>query len=285
VNPTSCLCPKLARERMVQALAADPPRLDLAALAIATIAHPELDAAACLDTLDALAAHVMVEVEAHGEEDCGPLARLEALRHVLSEVEGFRGNDDDYGAPDNSFLDCVLATKKGLPISLSVVYLEVARRADIPLFGVPFPGHFLVACESRGRALVLDPFHGGQILTEAGCEQLLERVAPQLKFDRKMLEPAPVELIAFRMLSNLRRTYLERDEPEACLRVVDLLLLLAPDHPGELRTRAGLLARMGAFKAALADIERCMQLSPGAPDRESLELTAKGLRERAAMLN
>ena len=285
MNPTHCSCPKLARERMVQALAADPPRLDLAALAIATIAHPDLDVGGCLDTLDALAAHVMVEVERHEEGDCGPLARLEALRHVLAEVEGFRGNEDDYNAPDNSFLDCVLQTKKGLPISLSVVYLEVARRAEVPLFGVPFPGHFLVACEARGRALVLDPFHGGQLLTEAGCAQLLERVAPQLQFERKMLAPAPVELIAFRMLSNLRRTYLEREELEACLQVVDLLLLLAPDHPGELRTRAGLLARMGAFKAALADVERCLALGPQAADRESLELTARQLRARAALLN
>lgn len=282
--PTPAASPELARERLISALAADPPRLDLAALAIAALAHPSLDVAACLHTLDALAAHVQVEAERHRERDPA-LNQLSALRHVLADVEGFRGNTDDYGTPDNSFLDCVLERKVGLPITLSVVYLEVARRAGIPLYGVPFPGHFLVAREVGDHKLVLDPFHGGEILTETGCRELLERVAPQLRFEPAMLTPAPVELIAYRMLANLRRVYLEREEAERGLAVVDLLLLLAPNHPGELRTRAALYATMGAFRAALRDVERCLELSPEAPDRERLELTARELRDRAALLN
>ncbi|PTL77687.1 SirB1 family protein [Vitiosangium sp. GDMCC 1.1324] len=281
---TSTLSPPLSRERLVSALAADPPRLDLAALAIATLNRPELDAAACLHTLDALAARVQLEVErhsGHGEV----LAGLTALRHVLADIEGFRGNEEDYHSPDNSFLDLVLERKVGLPISLSVVYLEVARRAGIPLYGVPFPGHFLVACNAGDHKLVVDPYHCGEILTEEGCKELLQRVAPQLKFTPAMLSPAPVELITYRMLSNLRREYLEREEYERGLAVVDLLLMLAPNHPGELRTRAALLANLGAYRAALKDVERCMELSPDAPDRERLELTARELRERAALLN
>jgi regulator of sirC expression with transglutaminase-like and TPR domain len=277
--------PELARERLIAALAADPPRLDLAALAIAALAHPGLDLKGCLDTLDALAAHVQVEAERHRDRDPA-LNQLSALRHVLADVEGFRGNADDYASPDNSFLDCVLERKVGLPITLSVVYLEVARRAGIPLYGVPFPGHFLVAREvANQRRLVLDPFHQGEILTETGCRELLGRVAPQLKFEPGMLTPAPVELIAYRMLANLRRVYLEREDAERGLAVVDLLLLLAPNHPGELRTRAALYATMGAFRAALRDVERCLELSPEAPDRERLELTARELRDRASLLN
>jgi len=283
--PISDVRPELARERLISALAADPPRLDLAALAIAALAHPGLDVAACLHTLDALAAHVQLETERHQERDPA-LNQLSALRHVLADIEGFRGNADDYGSPDNSFLDCVLERKVGLPITLSVVYLEVARRAGIPLYGVPFPGHFLVAREvGEQRRLVLDPFHQGEILTETGCRELLERVAPQLRFEPAMLTPAPVELITYRMLANLRRIYLEREDAERGLAVVDLLLLLAPNHPGELRTRAALYATMGAFRAALKDVERCLELSPEAPDRESLELTARELRDRAALLN
>ena len=282
---TSTLSPPLARERLVSALAADPPRLDLAALAIATLNQPHLDAAACLHTLDALAARVQVEMERlanHGEV----LAGLSALRHVLADIEGFRGNEDDYHSPDNSFLDLVLERKVGLPISLSVLYLEVARRAGIPLYGVSFPGHFLVACSAGDHKLVVDPFHEGEILTEEGCKELLERVAPQLRFNPEtMLSPAPVELIAYRMLSNLRRVYLERQEFERGLAVVDLLLMLAPNHPGELRTRAALLARLGAYRAALKDVERCLELSPDAPDRDRLEMTVRELRERAELLN
>lgn len=274
----------LARERLVSALAADPPRLDLAALAIATLAHPELDAAGCLHTLDALAARVQVEVERHSERG-EYLGQLQALRHVLADIEGFRGNEDDYHCPDNSFLDCVLERKVGLPITLSVVYLEVARRAGIRLYGVPFPGHFLVACEAGDHKLVMDPFHEGNILTVTGCEELLKRVAPQLKFDVSMLAPAPVELITYRMLSNLRRVYLERKDAERGLPVVNLLLLLAPNHPGELRTRAEFLTSLGAYGAALKDVEKCLELSPEAPDRERLKITARELRERASLLN
>ncbi|MDY7228958.1 SirB1 family protein [Hyalangium rubrum] len=275
----------LARERLVSALAADPPRLDLAALAIATLANPSLDAPACLHTLDALAARVQVEVERHLDEQGEFLARLRALRHVLADVEGFRGNERDYYSAENSFLDHVLEHKVGLPISLSVVYLEVARRAGIPLYGVAFPGHFLVACNAGDHKLVIDPFHNGDILTEHGCEELLKRVAPQLRFDASKLSPAPVELITYRMLSNLKRIYLEKDDAERGLTVVDLLLLLAPDHPGELRTRAVLLMKVGAFRTALKDVERCLELSPEAPDRERLELMVKELRERQANLN
>ncbi|WPB74497.1 transglutaminase-like domain-containing protein [Archangium violaceum] len=281
---TSTLSPSVARERLLSALAADPPRLDLAALAIATLNRPELDTSAYLHTLDALAARVQLEMErhtGHGEV----LAGLTALRHVLADIEGFRGNEDDYQAPENSFLDQVLEQKVGLPITLSVVYLEVARRAGIPLYGVPFPGHFLVACSAGDHKLVVDPYHGGEILTEEGCKELLERVAPQLRFNPSMLAPAPVELITYRMLSNLRRVYLERDESERGLAVVDLLLMLAPNHPGELRTRASLLANLGAYRAALKDVERCLELSPEAPDRDRLELTARELRERAELLN
>jgi regulator of sirC expression with transglutaminase-like and TPR domain len=286
-RPIPAASPELARERLISALAADPPRLDLAALAIAALAHPCLDVAGCLHTLDALAAHVQLEAERNagaGKRDPA-LNQLSALRHVLADVEGFRGNTDDYGSPDNSFLDCVLEKKVGLPITLSIVYLEVARRAGIPLYGVPFPGHFLVAREVGDHKLVLDPFHGGEILTETGCRELLERVAPQLRFEPQMLTPAPVELITYRMLANLRRVYLEREDAERGLAVVDLLLLLAPNHPGELRTRAGLYAAMGAYRAALRDVERCLELSPEAPDRERLELTARELRDRAALLN
>ncbi|WP_235216986.1 SirB1 family protein [Archangium violaceum] len=278
------MSPSVARERLVSALAADPPRLDLAALAIATLNRPELDTSAYLHTLDALAARVQLEMErhtGHGEV----LAGLTALRHVLADIEGFSGNEDDYQAPENSFLDQVLERKVGLPITLSVVYLEVARRAGIPLYGVPFPGHFLVACSAGDHKLVVDPFHGGEILTEEGCKELLERVAPQLRFNPSMLAPAPVELITYRMLSNLRRVFLERDESERGLAVVDLLLMLAPNHPGELRTRAALLANLGAYRAALKDVERCLELSPEAPDRDRLELTARELRERAELLN
>ena len=271
-----------ARALLQKAVAAEPPRLDWAALAVAMLEHPEVDVAAC----EALFASYAQRVRAQSPSAHDALEQMTALRRVLGDEEGFRGNTTDYASPENSFLDRVLETKVGLPIALSVVYLEVARRAGIPLFGVSFPGHFLTACEARDGKLVMDPFRGGQILTETGCEDLMRQVAPQVKFNpQKMLVPASVKVIAARMLNNLKRTYLEQGHGAQALGAVDLLLVLNPDHPGELRTRANLLAALGAYRAALADVERCLELSPDAPDQQALRLTAGALRQRVDFLN
>lgn len=285
ITPTT-LGAKLARDRIISALDATPPRLDLAALGVATLFDPALDVDACLETLDGYGEEVREELRESGALDNSALLpRLEALRRVLGERAGFRGDDKQYDAPDNSFLHRVLERRTGLPITLSVIYVEVARRAGIPLFGVGFPGHFLVAARNDANTLVIDPYKGGAVLTTDGCRELLRRVAPQLKFENKMLAAAPPELITVRMLTNLRRTFLERKMHEEALTVVDMLLLLVPDHPGELRTRATVLCSLGAFHAALRDVERCLLISPDCPDRQVLEMTARELRQRAALLN
>ena len=272
---------EVARELLERALSTTPARLDLAALAIAALENPALDVPRQEQLLEALAARVRKKLPASND----PLARVQALRRVLGDEEGFSGNDDDYDDPANSFLDVVLERKLGLPISLSVLYLEVARRAGVPLFGVSFPGHFLVACEAGRGTLVLDPFAGGEILTEKGCEDLLRKVAPQLHFTPKMLVASSAKAIVARMLNNLKRIYLDREEGERALRVVDLALSLNPDHPGELRARAAILSSLGAFRAALADVERCLALSPHAPDSHNLQLTARALKDRVESLN
>ncbi len=270
-----------ARALLDQALNAYPARLDLAALAVAALENPELDTHGVLEQLDRLAARVTEAADG----SAAPISMLQALRQVLSDEERFRGNDVDYHAPENSFLPTVLKQRLGLPITLAVVYLEVARRAGIPLFGVSLPGHFVVASELDGEKVVLDPFHAGQLLSEKGCAELLEQVAPRLKFTASMISPAPVKTIAYRMLSNLKHVYLEQGDGPRVLKVVDLMLAIAPDHPGELRLRAAILSALGAYRAALADIERCLSLSPPPPDRQQLEHTARSLRHKVEYLN
>jgi regulator of sirC expression with transglutaminase-like and TPR domain len=271
----------VAQDLLERALAESPARLDWAALAIASLENDRLDVPAQEKLLEQLASRVRREIGASMD----PLKRVQALRRVLGDEEGFRGNEDDYDDPENSFLDVVLERKLGLPITLSAVYLEVARRAGVPLFGVSFPGHFLVACEAGSGMLVVDPWDGGEILTEKGCEDLLKRVAPQLHFTPKMLVAASVRAISSRMLNNLKRVYLNREEGDRALKVVDLSLVLSPDHPGELRARASILSSLGAYRAALADVERCLMLSPHAPDSHNLELTARALKDRVEQLN
>jgi regulator of sirC expression with transglutaminase-like and TPR domain len=271
-----------ARELLDQAMHADPPRLDWAALAISALENPAVDPEACELALDGYAERVRTRWNGSGHVFEG----IQALRHVLGVEEGFRGHRlDDADVMGNSLLDRVIDRKVGLPITLSVIYLEVARRAGVPIYGVSFPGHFLLATDIDGTKLAMDPFAGGELLTETGCQNLLRKVAPQIRFQPKMLVPASVKVIASRMLNNLKRNYLEAGEHERALRVLDLLLLLAPDHPGDLRTRATLLSAVGAYRAALADVERCLTLSPHAPDHQQLRWTATALRERVDTLN
>lgn len=284
--PCPCAAPKEARERLRRALAESPPRLDLAALSIAALEDPCLDEAPVLAVLDALGAKV------RGLLDAAPGAtmsgKLGALREVM-RAEDFEGERQRYFCPENSFLQRVLARKKGLPITLGVLYVEVGRRAGLPLFGINFPGHFLVGVTAEhpeGEELfVLDPFHGGRALDQEAVEALLQRMAPELKMCPALLAPASVEQIVWRMLSNLRRVYLREHEVSRALGVVDLMLFLAPDHPGELRTRASLNAQLGAFRAALRDVNRCLELTPDAPDAAGLRRARDELTVKAASVN
>ncbi|MCI0573551.1 MAG: transglutaminase-like domain-containing protein [Myxococcaceae bacterium] len=284
MKPCTRFCPPRARERLLAALRSEPPRLDGMALAIATLEKPDLEPGPVLAQLDALAARVQALI-AQLEHPDGLVERMAALRHVLAVEEGFTGDAQDYLAPENIFLPRVLERRKGLPITLSVLYVEVGRRCGLPLFGVSFPGHFLVAAREGEEVVVLDPFHRGRSLDEAALTVLLRKMAPELELCPALLAPASADQIAYRILGNLRRAYLERQDAARALEVVELLLLLEPDHPGELRTRAMLLACMGAFRAALADVQRCLMLMPDAPDRPRLERMAEELRQRSELLN
>jgi regulator of sirC expression with transglutaminase-like and TPR domain len=281
VTPTLLFSHQRARELLTLGLKASPPRLDLAACAVGTLVDDGFEVTEIEQRLDELAHRVASRLLPGAE----PADQLHALRAVLVEEEGFSGNGPVDDAPRNSALHHVLERKTGLPITLSVLYLEVARRAGVPLLGVSFPAHFLVATPGPGERLVLDPFHRGELLTGNGCEELLARVAPAVRFSPRLLSAASVQTIATRMASNLKRSYLARGDGESALKVVDLLLLLAPDHPGELRARAGILSALGAYRAALDDVERCLELSPDAPDQRSLRLAARTLKQHVDYLN
>jgi regulator of sirC expression with transglutaminase-like and TPR domain len=281
LKPESLAANARAKALLDKALLADPPRLDLAALAVCALENPDVDVRQTEWMLEALAVQVTSALK--GSRD--PLDGLEALRKTLGEGEKFRGDSAQIAKAESSFLDRALELRTGLPITLSVIYLEVARRAGIPLYGVSFPGHFVVAAQVGQGTLVLDPFHSGMLLTESGCERLLRQVAPQLKFQPRMLRPASAKTITYRLLGNLKRLYMREGNGPCALRVIDLMLRISPDHPGDLRARAAILSTLGAYRAALADIERCLKLSPSSPDHTHLLITAKALRERVESLN
>jgi regulator of sirC expression with transglutaminase-like and TPR domain len=255
--------------------------LDEAALAIAQEEYPALDPAPVLETLDALAERV--------RDAAGPTPRaaslLRAVRTVLFTEERLRGNDDRYDDPRNSFLNDVLERKVGIPISLSVILMEVGRRAGIRLQGVGYPGHFLTRYAAPGGTEVyVDAFRGGTILS---AEEVLEQLRPKdgTQLDRRHLAPVGEREILARMLRNLLNVSQATGDAVRSYWVVDRMLMLAPDAPALLRDRGLAAARLGANAAAVRDLEDYLERAPDAPDQDEVRDALEELHARGVLLN
>jgi regulator of sirC expression with transglutaminase-like and TPR domain len=263
---------------LAQALVAPDPLLFGGAVAIASGEYPGLRAEPLSAHLDALAHEVSREVG----PDESRVEQLAALVDVLAHRHGFEGNSSDYANPKNSYLNDVLATRRGIPISLGLVYLEVARRTGIALHGVAYPGHFLVASRDGDELYVLDPFHKGRSLHQRELVALLHRFAPGVPYQHTLLDETPPRPILFRMLSNLKKLYVDRKDLQRALRTLDLMLLVAPDHPAELRARAQVHRDMGQPGRALEDVEQALLVSPESPDAPALRWLAMLLLQQAS---
>ncbi len=259
------------------ALAAAGERTDLAraALAIARIAYPDLDPAPYLRQLDDLAAAVRPRLY----PQASPEAAVTELAGYLFGECGFRGNQEEYYDPRNSYLNDVLERRTGIPITLSVVLIETGARLGLGIEGVGFPGHFLVRVAGSRGPLVLDPFFGGRAIGE---RELLARYrsfvgsdAPALPSDALATTGTPA--ILTRMLRNLLRAYLDQKDHAHALAAADLFLVLVPDSADEVRVRGLLYEHLECFGAALGDFRRYLELAPEAPDAERI-------RERVARL-
>ena len=217
-----------------------------AALAIARVEYPSLETSPYLELLDQMGEEASARIGPAGRVPFEDAVR--AFNEYFYDEQGFRGNRDHYDDPRNSFLNEVLNRRTGIPISLAVVYIEVARRAGLRVAGVNFPGHFLLraplATPTRlaDDILIVDPFHKGAFLSEIDCRELLrQHVGDAAAFDRSLLEPATRHQIVVRMLVNLKRLYVRmRSFPQARF-ISGLLLTVDPSAIVELRDR-GLLA-------------------------------------------
>jgi len=248
-----------------------------AALWIAAEEQPGLDPEPWLARLNEMGERLRPHLEALRD----PLDRLERLSAFLSEEVGLRGNGEDYYDPRNSFLNEVLERGLGIPITLALVYIEVGRRAGVPLDGVGFPGHFLLR-HSLHPQLLIDPFDGGRLLTEDDCREILKQLSGgTLAFDTRLLRPSSPRQILVRMLNNLRGVYLHRGEYLRALAALDRVLLLDPDDVGARRDRGLLSLRWGDPARGIEDLEHYLILEPDAPDHEAIEqviVEARGRR-------
>jgi regulator of sirC expression with transglutaminase-like and TPR domain len=269
-----------------------------AALVIAQIEYPRLDIETYIAKLDSMGDLARRAVERHTDTtgDRSRLSCIRAFNEFLFTDLHFVGNREKYEDPRNSCLNEVLDRRTGIPITLCVVYMEIARRAGLQIDGVNFPGHFLVRCpEVAGRisGLIIDPFHGGALLSEHDCRLLLQRhVGTEVAFNKSLLAPTTRLQIIVRMLLNLKNVYVKmRSFPQA-RDVTELLLAVTPSALNELRDRGLLAYHLNDVTGALRDLQSYLKLSSvGELDKEARQEHeqiwehVKTLRRRVAALN
>ncbi len=260
-------------------------RIDLlrAALTIARTEYPDLDFEGYGARIEELARRVKRLAPDLGD----PSESIAALNRVLFEEEGFRGNREDYYDPRNSLLNDVLDRKLGIPITLAVVYMEVARRVGFPLVGVGMPGHFLLKhYDVDGREILIDPFNRGSILTAKDCQQRLDELyGGQMRLQPDFLMAVSRRQVLVRMLNNLRSIYLTGRNFRKALPIVDLILAIYPRSPEDVKQRAMLRWSLGQNRGALADLEDYLKMLPEASDADEIRQTAASLRRMMATMN
>ena len=254
-----------------------------ASFALARIEYPQLDARAGLQYIEALARRVAKRIQEPGD----PAQSIAALNEVLFREEMFRGNVVDYFNPRNSFINDVLERRLGIPITLALLYMEVARRAGFMLLGVGMPGHFLLKhYDVNGRSLLIDAFSNGAIVTEEDCRQRLDSIyAGQMPLKAEFFLPVTRRQMLTRMLTNLKTIYLNQRDFRRALQVVDLILVIYPRSPEDVKHRAVLRYNLRDFSGALAGFEEYVKMSPDASDAEEIRQTALALRRTMAMMN
>jgi regulator of sirC expression with transglutaminase-like and TPR domain len=252
------------------------------ALAVAVDDDPAIDPAFARDRLDRMGAEAARRVR----HLANPFARVDTIRTYLFEELGFHGNNDNYYDPRNSFLNEVLERRTGIPLTLSIVYVAVARGAGLDACGVGLPGHFIVRVDDQDRRILVDPFHGGAVLSEEDCRSLVSRATgrPSL-FEPEHLERATTKEMLGRLLRNLKRIYLARDDHQRALGVVERLQLVFPEQTTELRDRGFLLAHLDLHGAAIKDLEAYLSLAPDAPDSKAIRGRITWLRRRITEFN
>jgi regulator of sirC expression with transglutaminase-like and TPR domain len=263
----------------------DDERVDLlrSALTFARIEDPQLDIENYVRRVDELAARVAEKID----DPDDPVQIIAALNDVLFQEEMFRGNTVDYYSPRNSFLHDVLDRRLGIPITLALVYMEVARRVSFQLFGVGMPGHFLLKhYDVDGRAILIDVFERGSIVTEDDCRQKLDSIySGQVALQPEFLLPVTRRQMLTRMLNNLRAVYLSQRDFRRAVQVVDLILVIYPRSPEDMKQRAVLRYNLNDYRGALSDFEEYVKMSPDASDAEEIRQTALSLRRSMAMMN
>lgn len=252
-------------------------QIDLAraALLIAAMEYPELDIERQLGLLDSLA----IAASRRLGEERDPFFCINTLNEYLFDEVGFRGNQESYHDPRNSFLNEVLNRRLGIPITLSLVCIEVGKRLDIPLIGIGMPGHFLIR-HRDAEDLFIDPFYGGILLSEEECARRLWQITRNsLHWNPRFLSPVSNREFIARMLRNLKGIYLEQPDYSRTLVIIDRLVILQPEVAHERRDRGLVHYQLGHYQEAFADLRSYLDSTKSGPDTASVERLVSRIKE------
>jgi regulator of sirC expression with transglutaminase-like and TPR domain len=271
------------RSQFTEMVSREDDQIDLAqaALLIAAEEYPRLKVALYLERLDYFADFA----GKRAADSRNPIEVVTALNATLFEQLGFRGNRESYYDPRNSYLNAVIDRRTGIPITLTVVYIEVAKRIGFPVKGVGLPFHFIAKHEAEGGDLFIDPFNAGGLLGSAGCDALITQMSGgKVELRPEHLEAMTNRQILARMLSNLLGIYSASDRPRA-LAAIDRILLIDPGSTPHIRDRGLLLAAVGHRTPAIEELERYLELDPDAGDADTIREQIKAIRQSQARLN
>ncbi|MEW6139491.1 MAG: transglutaminase-like domain-containing protein [Thermodesulfobacteriota bacterium] len=239
-------------------------RLAPAALKIAAFEYPHLDEDAYIQRLEDLGARARISTSDHSD----PSRIVGRINRILFEEEGFRGNSGNYYDPQNSCLNRVLDRKLGIPITLSIVYIEIGRANGLPLYGVGFPGHFITGMLTDTGRMFIDPFYGGRILTEESCRLMLKHTG--MEFSPRFLDPIWPKQILARLIRNLKGIYWSLDMPLKALQTIEWILILDPYSAVDFRDQGLINEQLGDGYTALMSFEKYLKLAPDAEDHEDI---------------
>ena len=259
--------------------------LDRAALLIAAESYPSLEVESYLRQLDELAA----QARANDVPHASPVTRILRLNDLMYGEWGFHGNAEDYYDARNSFFNEVLDRRTGIPITLSVVYMEVARRLGLPLVGVGLPGHFIVKYQPPDTEdedeIFIDPFNEGRLLLEEDCfRMVLQMYQGRVVFERRLLDTVTKRQILARMLQNLKGIYARANDHAKALSAIERVMLIQPAAE-ELRDRGLVLAALHRYPQAIADLESYLRTKPEPEEAQAIQEKLKELKQRQAQWN
>jgi regulator of sirC expression with transglutaminase-like and TPR domain len=283
MTPADKIAASEARERFAAEVSKPERWINLARAALLIGAEEEplfCNVNRCLARLDEMGEEARARASRVGD------SRIEALNRYLFKEQGFAGNQSNYYDPRNSMLHRVLERRKGIPITLSIVYAEVGRRAGLNVEGVGLPGHFIVrASEEGGEGVLVDPFYG-RVVDEDECQKRLDVIYDgRVTLGEEHLCPVGVRTTLVRVLGNLKAVYVQGQLFLRALAAVERILLLTPHDIDERRDRGMLLAQLGRLPQAIADTQSYLNLAPDASDAEAVREQLKKMQNRLALLN